>query len=274
MPTGTTVMIIRMGTARRWSFVVCVILASDPLLAAEEPPDRAWRNLPLVTDGGIDPAWRHLWGGGFSVMDDGSLRTDCTDEGMGLLLYTQEEFGDCQIRVVYRSEDARDNAGVFVRVNHDVLAHVDDPLPARERDENGRLTRESIERLQEASEAAREAWYPVHHGYEVQICDTGDEYHRTGAIYSLAPAAPAPRKPPGEWKTMIITLRGNRILVDVDGKQLTTFDPDDPDLPARKEWYEPRREPVRPRVGYIGLQNHDPGDVVYFKEVSVRLTHR
>jgi hypothetical protein len=26
----------------------------------------------------------------------------------------------------------------------------------------------------------------------------------------------------------------------------------------------------RPEVGYIGLQTHDPGDVVYFKDVSVR----
>ena len=39
-------------------------------------------------------------GGGFSVMDDGSLRTDGDDTGMGLLLYTKERFGNCQIRVI------------------------------------------------------------------------------------------------------------------------------------------------------------------------------
>jgi hypothetical protein len=27
---------------------------------------------------------------------------------------------------------------------------------------------------------------------------------------------------------------------------------------------------MRPETGYIGLQNHDPGDEVWFKEVSVR----
>ena len=27
---------------------------------------------------------------------------------------------------------------------------------------------------------------------------------------------------------------------------------------------------LRPVAGYLGLQNHDPGDVVWFKEVSVR----
>jgi len=29
-----------------------------------------------------------------------------------------------------------------------------------------------------------------------------------------------------------------------------------------------KREPKRPTKGYLGFQNHDPGDVVYFKEVS------
>lgn len=33
---------------------------------------------------------------------------------------------------------------------------------------------------------------------------------------------------------------------------------------------EPIREIKRPTTGHIGLQNHDPGDVVWFKEVSVR----
>jgi hypothetical protein len=259
--------------ARCWSLFVSGILSFGPLATAaavDEPAEGDWRALPLVADGELDPAWRHLWGGGFSVMDDGSVRTDCTDEGMGVLLYTREKFGDCQIRVVYRTEDARDNAGVFVRIADGVLDRADDPLPPRERGENGRLTPETIERLQAASEAAREAWYPVHHGYEIQICDTGDAYHRTGAVYSLAPAATAPKKPPGEWKTMIITLTDDRIRVAVDGKQLTTFDPGDASVPDRQEWYEPRREPRRPPSGFIGLQNHDPGDVVYFREVSVR----
>jgi hypothetical protein len=69
---------------------------------------------------------------------------------------------------------------------------------------------------------------------------------------------------------MIITLQGNRVLVDLDGKRVTAFDPDSKDVPAERQWYEPKREPKRPTTGYLGLQNHDPGDVVYFKEVSVR----
>ena len=69
---------------------------------------------------------------------------------------------------------------------------------------------------------------------------------------------------------MLITLQGNLVLVDIDGKRVTRFDPQGKDVPADREWYEPKREPKRPTKGHIGLQNHDPGDVVAFKEVSVR----
>jgi hypothetical protein len=77
-------------------------------------------------------------------------------------------------------------------------------------------------------------------------------------------------KPPDEWKTMIITLDGRRIGVDLDGQRVTNFDPEDPAVAPAKQWYEPKREPIRPQTGYLGLQNHDPGDIVWFKEVSVR----
>jgi Domain of Unknown Function (DUF1080) len=128
----------------------------------------------------------------------------------------------------------------------------------------------SLDKLKDASEREQGPWYPVHHGYEVQIMDDSDEYHRTGAIYSLAKAALVSNKQPTDWKTMVITLKGNLVLVDIDGKRVTTFDPDSKDVPRERKWYEPKREPKRPSSGYIGLQNHDPGDVVYFKEVSVR----
>jgi hypothetical protein len=69
---------------------------------------------------------------------------------------------------------------------------------------------------------------------------------------------------------MVITLKGNLVLVDVDGKRITTFDSESKDARTERKWYEPKSEFKRPVSGYIGLQTHDPGDVVYFKEVSVR----
>jgi hypothetical protein len=139
------------------------------------------------------------------------------------------------------------------------------------RDDQGKLPPDQIAKMQRASETDNGAWYAVHHGYEVQLCDTGDALHRTGAIYSLAPSAfEPPEKFDHGWRTMMISLDGNVVRVEQDGKLLSTFDPADKDVSPRKIWHEPRREPVRPESGYLGLQTHDPGDVVYFKEISVR----
>ena len=108
---------------------------------------------------------------------------------------------------------------------------------------------------------------PVNRGYEVQIDDRGDDYHNTGALYSLTEVKARPAKP-GEWNTMEITLDGERTIVTVNGELVTDYKEGDP-VPEKKIWYEPDRGP-RPVRGYIGLQNHGEEDVVYFKEVSVR----
>ena len=55
------------------------------------------------------------------------------------------------MRVVYQHRGAKSNAGVFIRI----------------------------------PEAPREPWMPVNRGYEVQINDSADENHATGALYSL-----------------------------------------------------------------------------------------
>jgi hypothetical protein len=228
-----------------------------------------WRPLPLVENGKVAAAWKHV-GFGKLVVDGDAVRTECDERGLGLAVWTKEKLGNCQIRVVFRTKDARSNAGVIVRLDDGVLDWIGKDSPAVSRDENGNLSAEMIERMKEASEKEQGAWYAVHHGYEVQICDTGDAMHRTGAVYSLAGAAEAEKAQPGEWRTMLITLDGNLVKVELDGKSLSSFDSASKDLPARKIWHEPKREPKRPEAGYIGLQTHDPGDVVWFKEVSVR----
>src|SRR4051794_4226513 len=70
-----------------------------------------WRSLPLMRDGKVDPAWAHIGYGGF-VVDDGVLRTECDERGLGLLVYTKDKFGDCHIKVVYKAKDAKSNSGV------------------------------------------------------------------------------------------------------------------------------------------------------------------
>jgi len=252
------------------SLAVLTALASTlPVLrGAESKSEPAWRSLPLITDGKVDPNWVHTGWGGF-VVDDGALRTECDPKGLGLLVYKKERLGNCQVRVVFKAKDEKSNAGVYVRIGDGILEQVGKTGAAFDRDAAGKISPESMEKMQASAERDEGPWFAVHRGYEVQISDAGDPAHGTGAIYSLARSSGTSKKS-GEWRTMIITLAGNRIFVDLDGQRVTTFDPASPDLPPRKQWHEPKREPKRSEAGYLGLQNHDPGDVVWFKEISVR----
>lgn len=250
--------------------LVCSLAASLSCgRAAEAPAEGGWRSLPLIADGKVAGDWCQVGWGGF-VVDDGALRTECDPRGLGLLVYRKEKLGNCRIRVVFRSKDAKSNAGVFVRLADGILDQVGRPGAAFDRDAKGRISPESKKLMMESADRDEGSWFAVHHGYEVQIMDAKDAFHRTGAIYSLAASSAVPDPTPGRWRNMIITLEGDRILVDLDGRRVTTFDPADPAVPRERQWFEPKREPSRPRSGYIGLQNHDPGDVVWFREVSVQ----
>jgi hypothetical protein len=173
--------------------------------------------------------WEMVGHGRF-VVEDGMLKTE---GGMGLLHYTREKFGNQTIRVVFKAASAKANSGVYIR------------MPER----------------------APDPWYGVHNGFEVQIDSGGDEWHRTGAIYSLSRSTKLAQKPQGEWNTMDIELAGPITRVTLNGELVNEFDPSKP-VPERKQHYEPTRGP-RPDYGYIGLQNHDANSIVYFKEVSI-----
>jgi len=235
--------------------------------AAERKMESGWRSLPLISNGKIDKDWCHVGWGGF-VVDGDLLKAECDPKGLGLLVYEKEKFGNCQIRVMFKTKDEKSNSGVYVRIDNGILEQTNNPGAAFDRT-GGKISPASMEKMKATSEREEGAWYAVHHGYEVQIRDSDDPLHRTGAIYSLAASSAAPSKA-SDWKTMIITLSGSRIFVDLNGKRVTTFDPASPGISQKREWFEPKREPGRPESGYIGLQNHDPGDIVWFKEVSVR----
>jgi hypothetical protein len=174
--------------------------------------------------------WEHVGPGEFTV-ENGAL---VTHGGMGLLWYTGEKLGNCVIRIVYKQgESQRGNAGVFIRI----------------------------------PEAPQDPWYAVHRGYEVQIEDNGDEFHRTGAIYSMSRADTFPPSADG-WNTMEITLDGQRTTVQVNGTTVNDFDATAAQVPERKKYYEPQRGP-RPNEGYIGLQNHDENSTILYKEIAV-----
>jgi len=158
--------------------------------------------------------------------------------GMGMIYYPAEKFGKVIIKVVYNVKDNDCNSGVFIR------------LP----------------------EKTSDPWVAVNTGYEVQIDNgtrhVGGDYHCTGVLYSLTKAKAHPQKNPGEWNTMEITLDGPRTIVYVNDELVTDFNEGD-EVPPKTRDFEPDRGP-RPESGYIGLQNHDPLSVVFFKEVAVK----
>lgn len=172
--------------------------------------------------------WEHVGEGNF-IIEDGILKSQ---GGMGLLWFTGQKFSNVKLKIVYKGA-AENNAGVFIRI----------------------------------PEKPTEAWMPVHKGYEVQIDDREDEFHKTGVLYSLTKAKASPGKPK-EWNTMEIALMGDRTIVHVNGILVTDFTEGDP-VPKKTLEYEPDRGP-RPDIGYIGIQNHGIKDVIEFKEVSYK----
>jgi hypothetical protein len=196
-----------------------------------QPHSSGWR--PLF-DGKSTDGWA-MTGPGELQLENGRL---VTHGGMGLLWYTKEKLGNCQIRVVFRLTGGEDNSGVFIRI----------------------------------PEPPKDPWFGVNRGYEVQIDNRGDEYHHTGCLYSLTKARHVVSPKVGEWATMLITLKGKRTVVEVNGEGVTEFTEGDL-VPEKKIWYEPERG-LRPEFGYVGLQNHGDEARVYFKEVSVKSLNR
>jgi len=208
--------------ALAWLALIVSCQRTAPGTASE-----GWR--PLF-DGTSKDGWE-MTGPGELALEDGTLTTQ---GGMGLLWYTREKLGNCQIKVVFKLNAPDDNSGVFIRI------------PDRPAD----------------------PWFAVNGGYEVQIDNNGDDYHRIGCLYSFSRARGAAQATVGDWSTFLITLDGPRTQVELNGERVTDFREGD-EVPAKKIWYEPERGP-RPDLGYIGLQNHGDTAHVQFREVSVR----
>jgi hypothetical protein len=195
----------------------------------------------MTSDASMRGGWRPLFNGktteGWQMIGPGELKLEngelVTYGGMGLLWYTREKFGDCRVRIMFQPTMPHDNSGVFIRM----------------------------------PEPPRDPWDAVNHGYEVQIENNGDTWHRTGCLYSISEAKHQVNARVNEWNEMLITLEGKRTRVEVNGELVTDYTEGDPVPPKNKE-YEPERGP-RPTLGYIGLQNHGEDAHVHFRQVSV-----
>lgn len=174
--------------------------------------------------------WKQVGWPGFSV-EEGAMKTS---GGMGLLFYELEAFENATLKVVFKTQGQRGNSGIYIRM----------------------------------PEKPTDAWYGVHNGYEVQIDSSGDDWHCTGAIYSISKVSARNQKPGGEWNTLEIELKGATTRVHLNGKLVNEYT-EGQAVPERKQWFEPIRGP-RANKGYIGIQNHDAASIVLFKEISVK----
>jgi hypothetical protein len=168
---------------------------------------------------------------GFVVKD--GLLVSIPDAPEDDLWYTREKIGNATLRVVYKVGAPNANSGIFTRIPYE---------PKSEDD-------------------------AINKGIEVQIQDTGDDYHCTGVLYSMTQAKARPYKPAGEWNTLEITMKGPRTIVKLNGQLVTDYDGSAP-VPPKKGQYEPERGP-RPDTGYIAIQHHGGADTVWFREITL-----
>ena len=165
--------------------------------------------------------WNHYGPGYFELDRETGILT--SHGGMGLFWYAAREYGDFVLELEFRTTDGATNSGIFVRVP-------------------GIPTSDDY----------------IYHSFEIQIDEAGEGVHQTGAVYDAEAPGEQASNPPGEWNRLEITLQGDHIAVQLNGKQVVDWE------------MEPRGkvEDLAPR-GYIGLQNHDDRSPVYFRNIYV-----
>ena len=154
---------------------------------------------PLFDGHSLD-GWDHVGPGKF-VIEDGMLRTQ---GGMGLLWYTREKLGDCVIRVIYKTATPRANSGIYIRI-------ADRPRTSGMRSTTATRCRSWTRALRIAAPAR--------------------------STRSRRPTA-QPAKT-GEWNTLEVTLKGDRVRTAINGVPVAEFDPSELKSPS------PRTPPAR-----------------------------
>lgn len=90
-------------------------------------------------------------------------------------------------------------------------------------------------------------------GYEVQLCNTGDDAQKTGSLYNFQKVTESAIAD-DQWSKQTVAVIGNRILIQVNGKLLV-------DYPDKESTYT---------EGHIAFQQHDQASQVNFKNVRIK----
>jgi len=100
-------------------------------------------------------------------------------------------------------------------------------------------------------------------GYEVQVNNSHTDWKRTGSLYNIVDVKETYVKD-DEWYTEYIKVEGKRVIVKIN--DIVVVDYTEPESPLRSD-NEAKRTISS---GTFAIQAHDPGSVVYYKEIMVR----
>jgi len=198
-----------------------------PLGAAE-----GWRTL---FNGQDLSGWKpNVYPDSWSIVD-GTIRAKATKESSHLFYVGGksdgfESFKDFELEVVARSEP-NSNGGIFIHTDY----------------------------------ATMSAALRLSKGYEIQLNSSEREKKKTGSLYAIMDLDTSPVDET-KWFTVNVTVRGKRIVIKIDGKQVIDYT--EPDNAPRPKGREGRL--LNPAGGASALQAHDPGSTFYFKSVRVR----
>ena len=114
---------------------------------------------------------------------------------------------------------------------------------------------------------------------EVQILDNADygvsfsDMHANGALYELMHPTVDANVPLGNWNHYRITANDNRIVVELNGKEVVKADLNQWTTAHKNPDGSPNKYPhafaALPREGFIGLQNYG-GTQVWFRNIRVK----
>ena len=101
-------------------------------------------------------------------------------------------------------------------------------------------------------------------GYEVQVNNSHTDTIRTGSLYNIVNVTTPPAKD-HEWFTQHIVVRGKRVTISVNGKQLVDYTE-----PDNVEWPDSMKQRVL-SSGTFALQGHDPKSKVHYRNIMVKV---
>jgi len=198
-------------------------LAAGPLGAAEEKPAAEKEGFkPLLGGKNLD-GWTTT---GNWFVKDGILRLEPRPgekgwQRYGAYLWAEEQYGDFILDLEFKIQKGG-NSGVFVRV--------------KDRDN------------------------PVRTGVEVQILDTHGKKnpgpHDCGGVIGTVGPTKNMAKPAGQWNRMIVTCRGPRLKVKLNGEQVVDVDLS---KTSRKD---------RPMKGWLGFQ--DEAKPLWYRNIYIK----